>query len=83
MVCADDGVANKPAPDPVLHVCAVIGVHPARTAVVGDSPADMAMGRAAGAGLVVGVRTGVGTDRDLAAADLILDSVADLEAHLG
>jgi len=83
VVCADDGVANKPAPDPVLHLCTIIGVDPARTAVVGDSPADMAMGRAAGAGLVVGVRTGVGTDRDLAAADLILDSVADLEPHLG
>jgi phosphoglycolate phosphatase len=46
--------------------------------VVGDSPADLAMGRSAGAGLVVGVRTGVGTERDLAAADLVLDSVAAL-----
>jgi phosphoglycolate phosphatase len=83
MVCADDGVANKPAPDPVLHVCRALGVDPARSAVVGDSPADMAMGRSAGAGLVVGVRTGVGSDADLAAADVIVDSVADLEAALG
>jgi phosphoglycolate phosphatase len=83
LICADDGVANKPAPDPVLHVCRVLGVDPGRSAVVGDSPADMAMGRRAGAGLVVGVRTGVGSDVDLADADVILDSVADLEAALG
>jgi phosphoglycolate phosphatase-like HAD superfamily hydrolase len=47
-------------------------------AVVGDSPADVGMGRAAGAGLVVGVRSGLGSDQDLAAADLIIDSVGDL-----
>lgn len=76
VVCADDGVANKPLPDPVLHLCARLGVAPARAAVVGDSRADIAMGRAAGAGLVVGVRTGIGTDADLAGADIIVDSVA-------
>jgi phosphoglycolate phosphatase len=76
VVCADDGVANKPAPDPVLHLCAALGVPPSRTAVVGDSPADIAMGRRAGAGLVVGVRTGIGADADLDGADLVVDSVA-------
>jgi phosphoglycolate phosphatase-like HAD superfamily hydrolase len=40
------------------------------------------MGRAAGAGLVVGVRTGIGSDADLAEADHILDSVTELAAHL-
>lgn len=80
--CADDGIATKPAPDAVLHVCATLGVEPARTAVIGDSPADLAMGRAAGAGLVIGVRTGVGSAADLAAADLTLDSVADLRSAL-
>jgi phosphoglycolate phosphatase len=76
VVCADDGVANKPAPDPVLHLCAALGVPPSRTAVVGDSPADIAMGRRAGAALVVGVRTGIGADADLEGADLVVDSVA-------
>ena len=41
LVCADDGIAVKPAPDMVLHLCAPLGVAPARTAVVGDSPADL------------------------------------------
>jgi phosphoglycolate phosphatase len=78
-VCADDGVEVKPAPDMVLHLCACLGVEPARTAVVGDSLADLEMGRRAGAGLVIGVRTGVGEASLLApAADVVLGSVADL-----
>jgi phosphoglycolate phosphatase len=80
VMCADDGIVGKPAPDMVVTLCSRLGVAPERTAVVGDSPADIAMGRAAGAGLVVGVRTGVGTDADLAAADLVLDTVDDLVA---
>lgn len=79
MRCADDGIPVKPAPDPVLELCAELGVPPDRTAVVGDSPADLAMGRAAGAGLVVGVLTGVGDRAALEGrADVILDSIAEL-----
>jgi phosphoglycolate phosphatase len=79
IVCADDGVAVKPAPEMVLHLCARLAVAPARTAVVGDSLADLEMGRRAGAGLLVGVLTGVGRMDLLApAADLVLPSVADL-----
>jgi phosphoglycolate phosphatase len=79
MRCADDGIPVKPAPDPVLELCAELGVRPERTAVIGDSPADVAMGRAAGAGLVVGVLTGVGDRAALAGrADVILDSIAGL-----
>ena len=78
VVCADDGPANKPAPDPVLYLCRRLDVPPRRTAVVGDSPADVQMSRAAGAGLVIGVRTGVGSDADLSDADVIVDSVASL-----
>jgi phosphoglycolate phosphatase-like HAD superfamily hydrolase len=81
LVCADDGVAVKPAPDMVLALCATLRVEPGRTAVVGDSPADLRMARAAGAGLVIGVLTGVGRSADLAPlADAVLDSVAALGA---
>ena len=59
IVCADDGVAPKPAPDPVLHLCRTVGIPPSRTAVVGDSPADLRMARAAGAARTIGVLTGV------------------------
>jgi phosphoglycolate phosphatase-like HAD superfamily hydrolase len=77
LACADDGRASKPAPDAVLALCAELGVLPARTAVVGDAPADLRMGRAAGAGLVVGVLTGVGDEAILRPlADVVLESVA-------
>ena len=79
LVCADDGIRTKPAPDPVLHLCAELGIAPGQTAVVGDSPADLAMGRAAGAARSIGVLTGVG---DLASleplADVVLGSIAEL-----
>jgi phosphoglycolate phosphatase len=79
MVCADDDVPVKPAPDMVLHLCEIVGVAPARTAVVGDAPADMRMARAAGAGLVVGVLTGVGGRPDLEPlADVVVESVEAL-----
>ncbi len=78
-VCADDGIAVKPAPDMVVHVCAALGVVPARTAVVGDAPADLEMARAAGAGLTIGVLTGVGRRADLEPlADTIIASVGEL-----
>ena len=78
MVCGDDGFALKPAPDAILALCQALQTTPDRVAVVGDSPADMAMGKAAGAGLVIAVRTGIGRDADLTEADLIVDSVAAL-----
>ena len=53
---------------------------PARTAVVGDSPADLAMAGRRGPAWSIGVLTGVGgcvpTSSPL--ADEVLDSVADL-----
>lgn len=79
LACADDGFPNKPAPDSVLRLCERLGVPPARTAVVGDSPADLRMGRAAGVARTIAVLTGVG---DLATlqplADLVVPSIEDL-----
>jgi len=79
LVGADDGVARKPAPDMVLRAAAAVGVPVARTAVVGDSLADLEMGRAAGAGRVIGVLSGVSAREDLEPyADAVVNSVADL-----
>ncbi|MEJ7748015.1 MAG: HAD family hydrolase [Candidatus Limnocylindrales bacterium] len=80
VVCADDGPAVKPAGAAIEHLCATLGVPADRSAVVGDAPADLAMGRAAGAALVIGVLSGVGSRDDLAGADLLIESVADLHA---
>ena len=79
IACGDDGVGVKPEPGMTLALCATVGVPPERTAVVGDTPADLAMGRAAGAGRVVGVLSGVGGEADLAPlADAVLRSIGDL-----
>jgi HAD superfamily hydrolase (TIGR01549 family) len=79
LACADDGLAVKPAPDMVLHLCRQLGVDPADSAVIGDSPSDLAMGRAAGAGFIVGVLTGVGSRGELAPiADVVVPSIASL-----
>ena len=79
LACADDGIPNKPAPDPVLRICERLGVAPGRTAVIGDSPADLRMGRAAGAGRVIAVLTGVGDEATLAPlSDVVLASIEAL-----
>ena len=79
ITCADDGIRTKPAPDPVLHLCAVLGIAPARTAVVGDSPADLLMGRGAGVARSIGVLTGVGDRASLEPyADLVMGSIVEL-----
>ncbi len=79
LTCADDGLPVKPSPDAVHWICRALGVPEADTAVIGDAPADLRMGRAAGVGLVVGVLTGVGDRAALAdLADLVLPSIAEL-----
>jgi len=76
ILCGDDGVPPKPAPDMLLVTCRQMGVEPARTAVVGDTLGDLLMAERAGAGLRVGVLTGAGTREVLAPhADVVLDSV--------
>ena len=45
---------------------------------VGDTPADTIMGQAANLGLTVGVLTGVGDNKDLSDADLIVPEVGDV-----
>jgi phosphoglycolate phosphatase len=80
---ADSGFGLKPEPGMVLAFCAALGLAPAEVLVVGDHPADLAMARAAGAGLAVAVLTGGCPPAALdGLADLILPSIAELEAEL-
>jgi HAD superfamily hydrolase (TIGR01549 family) len=82
MVCADDGIKAKPAPDMVLAICQRMKVDPAKVMVIGDTTADLKMARSAGAGLVVGVLSGVSNAKDLAPyADIIIDSVEGLNDY--
>ena len=82
LACGDDGIGVKPDPEMLLAICQATGIAPARTAVVGDSPADLVMGRDAGAGRRIGVRSGVAELAELEPlADLVLASVAELLAN--
>lgn len=79
IVCADDGLANKPAPDMLLHLCHTLGVSAAQTVMVGDAVADLEMGRNARVARVIGVTTGLTDAGQLAPrADFIVHSIADL-----
>ena len=79
-----DAVARpKPAPDVLVAFSDMIGVRLSEIAMVGDNRHDLETGRAAGAGLVVGVLSGTGTRYTLEPlADVVLDSVAELPAYL-
>jgi pyrophosphatase PpaX len=48
IVTAEDVPRGKPHPDSVLHAMQRLGLEPSETIFVGDSPYDMAAGRAAG-----------------------------------
>ncbi len=80
VVCGDDDLPGKPAPERLLATCQRLGVPAERTAMIGDTVFDLLMGRRAGAGLVIGVLTGASDRATLAAhADVVLGSVAELE----
>lgn len=80
MVCADDGIKAKPAPDMVTTICARLNIDPRKAIVVGDTAADMQMARSAGAGYVIGVLSGVGSLAKLTPlADLLMDSIDTLQ----
>ncbi|MYC96872.1 MAG: HAD family hydrolase [Caldilineaceae bacterium SB0661_bin_32] len=79
IACGDGAFRHKPAPDPLLAAAKAVDVSMAETVVVGDAQADLRMARSAGAGLAVGVLTGVGSRSTLGPlADLILDSVSEI-----
>ena len=79
----DSGHGAKPAPGMAEAFCRATGLAAGEIAVVGDNLHDLEMGRAAGAGLRIGVRSGTGDPAALAgAAHHLIDSVAELEELL-
>ncbi len=78
----DSGHGLKPEPGMLLAFCDLCQLQPAEVVMVGDSPRDLAMGRAAGAGLVVGIAGVTASHEELAPlADHVLDALEALE-HL-
>lgn len=79
MVCGDDGLAIKPAPDMLLAACERLQIAPLRTAVVGDTLGDLMMAQRAGAGCKAAVLTGAGDPATLQQyADVVLPSIDEI-----
>ena len=53
LIGGDDLPVKKPAPDPLLHVAARLGVAPAQLLMVGDSTNDAQAARAAGCPVLI------------------------------
>jgi phosphoglycolate phosphatase len=84
LVCGDDGLVSKPAPDMLLAAFKHLRADPARAAVVGDTLADLLMAERAKAGLRVAVRSGAGAPGLLSAhADIVIDSIDDISIYRG
>jgi phosphoglycolate phosphatase-like HAD superfamily hydrolase len=79
LLCGDDDGPLKPDSEAFAVVCTRVGREAERSAMVGDTPADLRMARGAGAGVAIGVLSGLGESADLAPhADLMLGSVGEL-----
>lgn len=75
----DSGYGAKPGPGMALAFCEAVGIAPGEAAMVGDAVHDLAMGRAAGFGLNIGVVSGTSGREDLADfADEILPSINEM-----
>jgi len=76
---ADDVEKGKPAPEMILKACRLTGCSPRDAAMVGDSYADMLMGKNAGVKACIGVLSGsTSRERLLKIADVVVPSVASL-----
>jgi pyrophosphatase PpaX len=83
-VWGDDVERPKPEPDGVLSAMSGLGAEASRTLVVGDSPADIMMGRAAGTRTAAALWGGSNRERLLAASpDLAFGRPVDLLEFLG
>ena len=76
IVCANDPIPKKPAPDGLLHISRELGIPISRMLMVGDSMGDMQCGRAAG---VAGcIRIGLEPERGTALSDLTIESIDEI-----
>jgi len=78
--CGDDANSQpKPNPHNAISICRALGVHPQDALMVGDTLADMGMGRSAKLGTNVGVLSGIGDMHELHPhADHLVKHVGEL-----
>jgi pyrophosphatase PpaX len=78
VVTSDMTERHKPDPEPVLTALERLGVSPAEAAFVGDSPFDVASGKAAGVFTVAVAWGNIHPIENLAEADALVESPAQL-----
>ncbi len=84
IICGDDPVPLKPAPDMALWICRQVGIPPDRTLMVGDTVADLVMARKAGCMAAIGVCSGALSAELLAPyADAVIKDIHELEIVTG
>jgi phosphoglycolate phosphatase len=83
VVTRDDTPRVKPDPEHIRIVLRRLGQDPFRSAMVGDHPMDISVGKEVGA-FAIGVLTGYSSADDLrgAGADLIIENVSEITAYL-
>ncbi|BCG58334.1 HAD family hydrolase [Paenibacillus sp. URB8-2] len=73
---------GKPAPEMAETACRELGALPEETVVIGDSNADMQMGRGAGLRLAIGISSAAGTAEHLTDADIVVRDFTQLSVSL-
>ena len=76
--CVRDGIPGKPAPDLYLLACEALGAQPPRTLAIEDSPPGVRAAKAAGLWCVA-VPSPMTAGLDFAGADLVVESLADID----
>jgi phosphoglycolate phosphatase len=69
---------TKPNPKIIELACQALGVSPGQTLMIGDSAADMVMGKAAGVAGCIGVTWGWPTQVSIEATDVVLSEIGEL-----
>ena len=83
ILCAGEVEPPKPHPETILTICRRLSIPPHEAVMVGDSVADMMMGKRAGVALTIGVLEGGVTPREQLekVADLVVNSIHDLKFY--
>ncbi len=79
VVTAEDVQRTKPAPDPYLRACELLGAPPERSVALEDSPVGMRSARSAGL-WVIGCPSDRAADLDTAAAHVLVGSLTEVSA---
>ncbi|MEW6376746.1 MAG: HAD family hydrolase [Thermodesulfobacteriota bacterium] len=83
ILCAGEVNPPKPHPETIFTICRKLSVHPREAVMVGDSVADMTMGKRAEVALTIGILEGGVTPREELekVADIIVESIRELKFY--